>query len=289
MNILTFDIEDWFHILDNSSTRSEHHWTKFETRLQHNLDNILGLLQDNNQKATFFCLGWIAMKYPQAIKDIVAAGHQVGTHSHLHQLVYQQSKAEFKNDLLQSIAAIEDTTGTKVSIYRSPGFSIKESCLWAFEILLEAGITIDCSVFPAVRAHGGLPGVSIAQPFKLQTPGGYLKEFPMSVYRIGPFRFVFSGGGYFRLFPYKAIELLMSRSSYTMTYFHPRDFDPDQPILEDLSMIRKMRSYYGLRGSLNKLSELIRKFPFYSLEEADKKINWDLCAEVHLDLLSSKV
>ena len=285
MNILTFDIEDWFHILDNNSTRNEPDWANYKSRLNQNLETILTLLRENNQTATFFCLGWIAKKYPLAIREIIKAGHEIGTHSHLHQLVYQQSRSDFKDDLLQSIQILEDVTGKKISIYRSPGFSINKSCLWAFEILIQAGITTDCSIFPASRAHGGLPAISLSEPFKLYTGSGFIKEFPMSTYRLGPLRFVFSGGGYFRIFPFRAIKWLMSQSKYTMTYFHPRDFDPDQPILPDLTAIRKIKSYYGLSTSLSKLSELIKEFDFYSLEEADEKIDWDLCKKVHIDQL----
>jgi polysaccharide deacetylase family protein (PEP-CTERM system associated) len=286
MNILTFDIEDWFHILDNESTRHEKDWLKYDSRLQYNVDRILALLKEQNQRATFFCLGWIAQKHPKVIQDIVLAGHELGTHSHLHQLVYQQSRKDFKDDLLDSIKSIEDVSGKKVTIYRSPGFSIKENCLWAFEILAEAGITIDCSIFPASRAHGGLPTISLSEPFKLYISNDvFLKEFPMSTYRIGPLRVVFSGGGYFRIFPYRAIKWFIRKSPYTMTYFHPRDFDPCQPLIKNLNTIRRIKSYYGLNSAFTKLTRLIEEFTFHSLDEADAIINWDQTKKVHLDRL----
>ncbi len=148
MTILTFDIEEWFHILDNQSTKTEHEWNQYESRIHQNIDRLLELLEKNNQKATFFCLGWIAKKYPEVIKRIDSFGHEIGTHSNMHQLAFEQSRKEFTDDLVQSIKSIEDIIGKKVRAYRAPGFSVKEENRWVFELMSEYGITLDCSVFP---------------------------------------------------------------------------------------------------------------------------------------------
>lgn len=63
MNILTFDVEEWFHILDNDSTKSEKEWANYEYRLDGNMDKIFSLLEKHQQKATFFCLGWVAREF----------------------------------------------------------------------------------------------------------------------------------------------------------------------------------------------------------------------------------
>jgi hypothetical protein len=67
-----------------------------------------------------------------------------------------------------------------------------------------------------------------------------------------------------------------------MTYFHPRDFDPDQPVISDLNSIRKIKSYYGLSSSLEKLSGLIKKFKFLALDEAEASINWNNTKKIHI-------
>ena len=59
-----------------------------------------------------------------------------------------------------------------------------------------------------------------------------------------------------------------------MTYFHPRDFDFNQPIINDLSKLRKFKSYYGLRNAYQKLEKLIKDFDFIDLGEANQKFNW---------------
>mgnify|MGYP006001307613 CR=1 FL=1 len=43
MNILTFDIEEWFHLLDHPETRNEHKWLGFESRFEGNLEDWLVL------------------------------------------------------------------------------------------------------------------------------------------------------------------------------------------------------------------------------------------------------
>ncbi len=282
MNILTFDVEDWFHILDNEPTRTEHEWAGCESRLRASADRILGLLNDCRQRATFFCLGWIARRYPDVVRAIAAAGNEIGSHSDSHQLVYEQAVRLFEEDLKRSVSTLEDTLGVKVRCYRAPGFSITSDTPWAFDCLASNGIQIDCSVFPARRAHGGFSGFGTAQPALVEYGGVRLKEFPVNVFPFPGGGVVFSGGGYFRLLPYAAVRLLMARSSYVMTYFHPRDFDPEQPVLEGLPMARRFKSYVGLRTSFRKLERLIREFRFVDVGTADREVDWDAARVVRL-------
>lgn len=274
MNILTFDIEEWFHILDNDSTRSEKEWSNFDSRLDANMDRIFGLLDKHDQKATFFCLGWVAREYPRVIRKIHDSGYEIATHSDRHQLAYEQSYEEFKKDLEDSIKSIEDITGNKVTSYRAPGFSLKNDNCWVFDILIENGIEVDCSIFPAKRSHGGFDQFGHAEPAIVSRNGQEIKEFPINLFELFGRNLVFSGGGYFRLLPYWFIKKMMRKSEYVMSYFHPRDFDAGQPVLEDLSMIRKFKSYYGLKGAIGKLEKLIIDFEFIDLKEADNRIDW---------------
>src|SRR5688572_23329246 len=114
MNILTIDLEDWFHILDHDETALPEQWNKFESRVEENTDLILDQLSSRNIYATFFCLGWIAKKFPFLIRKISELGHELGCHSMDHQLVYRQSAAQFKSDLRDSMEVLEQATGKKV-------------------------------------------------------------------------------------------------------------------------------------------------------------------------------
>lgn len=276
MKILTFDIEDWFHILETYHNDNYTHWEKYEKRIHLGTNLILDLLEKYEQKATFFCLGWVAETYPEIIKKISKQGHEIGTHTHYHQLVFSQTRSTFKGDLDRSIQTIEQLTGIKVKYFRAPGFSITQSSLWAFEALINAGIEVDCSVFPTHRAHGGLPGFLKPEPARIQVQGSIIKELPINYYSItGTLPVVFSGGGYFRLLPYKFIKLLTQKSDYLMSYFHPRDFDPDQPILEGLSAIKKFKSYVGLNNTHKKLCNWLEDFEFMEVGTAIKRIDWE--------------
>ena len=283
MKILTFDIEEWFHILDHKTTATEENWINFEYRLEKNINLILELLASKNQTATFFCLGWIARKFPKVLKKIDSMNFEIGSHSDMHQLVYEQNRKQFREDLKRSIFSIEDLIGKKVSCYRAPGFSIKsKSHDWVFDELISCGIEIDCSIFPAKRAHGGFPNFCSGFPVVINREGEKIKEFPMSLYEIFNKKIIFSGGGYFRIFPYPLIKEMTKNSKYVMTYFHPRDFDKGQPILIDLSLKRRFKSYYGINFAFSKLEKLIKDFNFISLKEADKLIDWSNTEEIKI-------
>lgn len=283
MNILTFDIEEWFHILDNDSTRTEKEWANFESRIHRNMETIYGILDDTKVKASFFVVGWIAKQYPEIVREMADKGYEIGSHTHLHQLVYEQDRKTFFNDVEKSIKVIEDCTGKKVNSFRAPGFSITEKNKWAFEVLYELGITIDSSVFPAGRSHGGLPTYKTATPSLLKYNGAALKEFPINTHAILGKPMIFSGGGYFRLFPYELIKAWTKKSKYTMTYFHPRDFDYGQPIIEGLSSTRRFKSYVGLKSCKPKLKKWLNDFDFIDLRKAVDQIDWNTATMVRLD------
>lgn len=281
MNILTFDIEDWFHLLDIKCTATEAEWRNFKPRIHANVERLLETTLRHGHKATFFCLGWVAEQYPEIIRRIDALGFEVASHSHGHQLVYRQTPQQFRDDLKRSIQALESITGKKVKTYRAPGFSFISGNPWVADTLLEHGIERDSSIFPAARGHGGYENFGRAQPSVLGCAAGKLKEFPISLGRLMGKDFVFSGGGYFRLLPYRMIQRLTSRSDYVMTYFHPRDFDADQPVL-DLPFHRRFKSYVGLRGAHGKLDRWLGENKFVDIETADKLVNWDAAPLVEL-------
>ena len=282
MRILTFDIEEWFHILDNNSTKTVKEWSNYESRIHSNMDRIFDHLKKSNLKATFFIVGWIAKNYPEVVKRIDEYGHEIGSHTNMHQLMYDQTRNEVREDIYKSINILQSITGKKVNSFRAPGFSITEKNKWAFEILAENGITHDSSIFPAGRAHGGFPSYSKAEPSIIEMNGQKIKEFPINTASILGKKWIYSGGGYFRLTPYNLIKYWTECSDYIMTYFHPRDFDPDQPIIKDLSASRKFKSYVGLMNCMNKLEKWTSDFEFTDLRGADSLIDWKKAPVVKL-------
>lgn len=275
MNILTFDIEEWFHLLDLEETLPPSKWNSLEPRIERLVDQILKELDDRGIKATFLIVGWIAHKYPKIVKDISNAGHEIGSHTNMHQVIFKMDREKAFEDIKKSITVLEDLCGEKITTFRAPGFSIIESNKYIFETLVELGIENDLSVFPIKGSHGGFPQLPINQVFKIKMNDKSLKEFPMSCSLLFGKRMVVTGGGYFRLFPKALIKKLIAESSYTMTYFHPRDFDKEQPKIENLGLIRKFKTYHGIETSWDKFQFLLDHFYFINVNEASSKINWN--------------
>ncbi len=272
MNILTFDIEDWYNC---DFISEDFDWEKWEYRIPLMLYPILDELDCRGLKATFFCLGWVAEKHPEVIREIDSRGHQIGCHSYQHELSSRFTPEQFVEDTMKAKILIEDIIGKEIDCFRAPGFSITVHNTWAIDKLVEMGFRYDSSVFPAAHDYGGMPHYGQAEPALLRTSAGAeIKEYPINIHSVFGKNIVFSGGGYFRFFPYWFIRRLGNKSDYMMTYFHTRDFDVEQPMVKRLPMRRKFKSYVGIRGAWKKWNHLLDDFEFVNLEQADKKIDW---------------
>ena len=271
MNILTFDLEDWY-CHDNISR--DFAWEKRECRIYEGVDRILDELSVRNQKGTFFCLGWLAEHHPDIIKKISNQGHQIGCHSYQHELASRFDRDGFKQDTEKAQKCIEDAIGQKVDLFRAPAFSITAQNKYAFEVLYELEFTTDCSIFPTTRDDGGMPNYGYAQPSIIEYEGCSLKEFPMSLGKIMGREICYSGGGYFRLLPYWLIKHFTATNDYNMGYFHPSDFDPEQPRMKHLPLRNQIKNAIGLRTAFGKFKHYLDDFEFINIEEADKIIDW---------------
>jgi hypothetical protein len=109
-----------------------------------------------------------------------------------------------------------------------------------------------------------------------------MKQLPINFSTLIGKPLIFSGGGYFRLLPYSLIKIWTRQSDYVMSYLHPRDFDPNQPVIKELSMARKFKSYVGLKGTMAKLEQWLNDFDFIDITTAIKKIEWEKVPVVEL-------
>lgn len=275
MNILTFDIEEWFHILDYHPTKEVSTWDSLEPRIDGMMDLIFQFLSDRNLQATFFVVGWIADRYPHIVKRIAYNGYELGSHTQTHTLLYEHDRNRVKEELNKSISTLEMLSGDKVSCFRAPGFSITEKNNWIFEELYNHGIRTDSSIFPTGRAHGGYSNFNVSAPCIVEFDGLRLKEFPINTLNVCGKKIVYTGGGYFRITPYVLVKYFSNRSDYIMSYFHPRDFDVNQPKLNDLGFIRNFKTYVGINRCLEKLGQWVEDFRFVDIRTADKLIEWD--------------
>lgn len=272
MNILTFDIEDWYNHDDYSQDLD---WEKYEVRIYEGVDKILSALEEHQLQATFFCLGWVAEHHPGIIREIARAGHHVGCHSYQHQLASRMTEAEFREDIYKAKCLIEDVSGAKVDAFRVPSFSVTPNNRWVFDVLAELGFEYDSSVFPSQHEFGGFPELDIDGPFLIKTSTGFLlKEFPINTVKLWGRNIVYSGGGYFRIMPYGLLKKWTEKSPYVMSYFHPSDFDPEQPKMPHLPRMRQIKNRIALRGSYDKFKKFIGEFGFVNIRQADKETDW---------------
>jgi polysaccharide deacetylase family protein (PEP-CTERM system associated) len=271
VNALTFDVEDYFHVSGFESVVSRSQWDQFPSRVVASTEKILEILEEHGVRATFFVLGWVARRFPKLVRLIHDSGHQIGSHSMEHRLVYRLSPDEFRRDLRESLDILEEITGERVACFRAPSFSITNKSLWALEILSEEGITCDASVYPVVHDRYGIPKARL-EPHRIRTESGILWEFPGTALSWMGARVPLGGGGYLRLYPLWITRWLfrgvLRCGRPVMMYVHPWELDPDQPRIRGASAINRFRHYVNLASTETKLRALLRTFSWSSLEES---------------------
>ncbi len=117
---MTIDVEDWFHVSRFRKKIKVSEWPDLESRVSQNVSRILKFLQEYNVKATFFVLAWVAERYPEMVQAILEYGHEIGTHGYGHQLIYEQTQAEFEEDLQKSVEILEKAQKAELTSGRGP-------------------------------------------------------------------------------------------------------------------------------------------------------------------------
>ncbi len=264
MNILTFDIEEWF-IMDDARIIPHTTWQGLQSRIEQNVDTILSAISRHNMKATFFIMGWVAEHYPDLVRQITASGHEIGYHSYYHMHPAQQSPVEFEDDLVKGLGLLEEITEQKITAYRAPNFSVSLETSWIYPILAKHGISVSSSL----KANTSLSDQKVnSKPVRIKTNHGDILEFPLNRVSLPGLNLVYSGSGFVRLLPYPLIRLLFSFSEYNMAYFHPRDFDLHFPGHRAIGKYRHLRSSINASTTMPKLNKLLESYYFNTLGEA---------------------
>jgi polysaccharide deacetylase family protein (PEP-CTERM system associated) len=260
-NALTIDVEDYFQVSAFAPHIDRDQWEHCECRVERNVHRILALLERHNTKATFFTLGWVAQRYPQLVKDIVAAGHELASHGYGHQRASDLTPAAFMEDIRSAKALLEDLSGSAVLGYRAPSFSIGENNLWAFDCLLETGHRYSSSIYPIAHDHYGMPD---SPRFVYEVRPGLI-EVPITTLRAFGRNFPSSGGGYFRLLPYALSRWMLQRVNANdgqpgIFYFHPWEIDSQQPRIAGISAKTRFRHYVNIDRVEARLNQLLTDF-----------------------------
>jgi polysaccharide deacetylase family protein (PEP-CTERM system associated) len=265
LNAFTVDVEDYFQVSAFERHIRREKWDHYESRVVRNTHRVLRMLNRRNVRATFFILGWVANRHPRLVREIHRDGHEIGSHSYWHRLVYEQTSEEFRADLRRSRDVLQDAIGEPVTAYRAPSFSITSASLWAIDILVEEGFEVDSSIFPIHHDRYGIPQAE-RKLHRLAASAGALWEFPPSVCRLLGLNVPVSGGGYFRLYPLWwtlfCVKKLQRAGEPYMFYVHPWELDPEQPRLRLGSRISRFRHHVNIARNERKLDALLRTVRF---------------------------
>ena len=265
----TVDVEDYFHVSAFSSVIQPENWDHYVCRVEQSTRTILELAAKHSTRGTFFVLGWVAERYPQLVREIQAAGHEIGCHSYWHQLIYELGPKRFRSDLIKARDCLQWITGSPVKLHRAPSFSITEKSLWALDILIEEGFQIDSSIYPVHHDRYGIPG-SPKLPHIIATRAGQIHEFPGMTCKVAGLTVPVGGGGYLRLFPWAVTSRLLRqiRKEHRPlnVYLHPWEVDVDQPRIA-ASLKSRFRHYQNLTTMAPKLSKMLTEFRLGTMTE----------------------
>ncbi|HRE16617.1 MAG TPA: DUF3473 domain-containing protein [Rhodocyclaceae bacterium] len=260
-NALTIDVEDYFQVSAFAPYIPRADWENRECRVERNIDCILALLDRHQTKATFFTLGWIAERYPQLVRRIVAGGHELASHGYGHARASDQTAEAFFADIHLARLLLEDLGGVSVQGYRAPSFSIGAANQWAFDCLQKAGYAYSSSVYPIRHDHYGMPD----SPRFAHAVRQGLVEIPVTTAVLLGKNLPASGGGYFRLMPYALSRWLIQRVNRqdqqpAIFYFHPWEIDPQQPRIPGINAKTRFRHYLNLERMEARLDRLLGDF-----------------------------
>jgi polysaccharide deacetylase family protein (PEP-CTERM system associated) len=265
-NILSVDVEEYFHPTELVSWVRPDQWTTLPSLVEPETRRVLEIFDRHHVTGTFFVLGWVAHRYPGLIREIASRGHEIGCHSFSHRLVYDLTPAEFREDTRRAIEAIREACGITPRAYRAPSYSVTERSLWALEVLVELGFTHDSSIYPIEHDRYGIPGFG-RRARSVATPSGAIFEVPIATAELSHRQVTPVGGGaYMRLLPYRYTAAGIRRINASdqqpaCMYLHPWELNAHHPRLAR-NWLSRLRTYGGLRSMSGKLERLLADFEF---------------------------
>jgi polysaccharide deacetylase family protein (PEP-CTERM system associated) len=266
-HLFSVDLEDWYHVSAFEPHVPRERWPAMPSRVADSTRILLDLLDDGGHRATFFTLGWAADRDPALVRELVARGHELASHTWWHQRVHSQSPDVFRREVQETRERLEQIAGVPVRGFRAPSFSITPVAAWAFEALVEAGYAYDSSVFPIRRPGYGYPGAPLA-PYVIDTPSGPLREYPLATLAVGALRLPGAGGAYLRHLPLALVQATIRQATAAgrpaMLYVHPWEVDVGQPRLA-VGRLTTLRHYGGLARMAPRLERLFRDHRFTSV------------------------
>jgi peptidoglycan-N-acetylglucosamine deacetylase len=201
---------------------------RFEERVPLNTGRYLDFLERHGMRCTFFTVGDVARRHPELIREIVARGHEIASHSSDHVTLDRHDPASFRDDVLRCLDDLARAGAERVAGFRAPAASLTAETAWAYDVLAELGFTYSSSVIAARTPTYGWSEFGPDRPSKRFG----IWELPISLTRFPLLNLPFCGGVFFRVLPFALVRQLfvsrLRRGEPVLGYFHPYDIDDQQ-------------------------------------------------------------
>lgn len=274
-NCISIDWEDWFHICEVDHLLPRHEWDSYPSILEEATGKILSFLAAHKTKATFFILGYSARRHPHLVERIAKAGHEIAYHTDNHQLIYDHSRQDFKDDLEMGSELLSEICDRKIKGFRAPQWSVNNKTPWAIDLLIERGFRYDSSHAP-MPIIGDPCFPEVAHRLSGAKVKGGLWEFPPMVLNLGGLKVPAGGGWGLRTWPIslilRKVEALNRQGSPATFFLHPVDFIHHR-YDRSLPLVKRAVLTYGLRNPIRSLERLMDRLEFTAIAECLEILN----------------
>lgn len=269
-HILTINLEDYYQVGAFNRQIQRNRWQRFESRVEFTTDRTLELLAKHQATATFFVLGWIAEQYPQVVRKVADAGHEVAVRGFYHRTVKDMTPDEFRADVVRTRSVVEAATGRRLNGYRVADGWFDANDLWALDVLAELGFVYDSSIAPMGKTFTEDP--RRLTPHEHRSEDKTILEMPVSTGRVLGIRVPVAGGNYLRQLPRwltsrAAAKWVRLQPNPLLAYFHTWELDVEQPQLTGVSRISRLRHYRNLSSMPDRIGDLLKAYRFGSVAE----------------------
>ncbi|MCC7177986.1 MAG: glycosyltransferase [Acidobacteria bacterium] len=267
-HILTVSVEEYYHAGALRGAVRRKHWDRFESRLDRNIDDVLGLLQPHGHTATFFVLGCVAERQPELVARIAREGHEIGCCNFWPRGPAGMLPDEFREDVRRSRDALAAAGAVRLAGFRASPASLTPHDLWMLDVLASEGFEYDSSVNPVLRRCAGRP--ELTRIHRHETPlGRGIWELPIATVGILGWRLGIAGGNYVRQLPHWALRHIVSRESARrdtplVFYLMPWELDTGQPQVSCVSRTNSIRLYRNLGKTRWVFADYFGRYRFQS-------------------------
>ncbi|TAL17286.1 DUF3473 domain-containing protein [bacterium] len=255
--VLSMDIEDWYHVDYLDKNLCDRSYSMLD-----GLEVYLGIMDRHGVSSSFFCTGEIAESIAPSLRQMLLAGHEIGSHTQSHVRPLTIPGEDFRRELFSSKKTLEEIMGSKVEGFRAPCFSLDDEKL---AMVREAGYLYDSSriAFKENPRYGRMELAGFEEVRPCVFRDGDFFEFQMSTLKVLGKNVPVSGGGYLRIFPWwlmgRLIRRYIGNNSLYLLYIHPYELSrkPAPAPPPGLGALNNRRFRTGLGGVEAKLNLLI--------------------------------